>query len=128
MSEIELKQHKMILEKLCQDHYNREIMRFFARHPYAHFDKQVLMGGLGLSDTKRIETALGVLSKEKLLETKNEFGAPLFWLTKNEPEHSVIKSSLGPKIYKTENTRDRLLMMQLIMPLSPCPATTSSIK
>ena len=52
MPEVEFKENKKLITELCQDRYNSEILRFFARHPYTRFDKQVLIGGLGLSDTR----------------------------------------------------------------------------
>jgi hypothetical protein len=128
MPEIEFKENKQLVTELCGDHYTSEILRFFARHPYARFDKQVLIGGLGLSDTRRIEVALENLAGRKLLETKNGHGAPLFWLTRREPLHSAIKSALAPRVRKTGEAFDRLAMMQLIMPLTPCPAVAASSK
>ncbi len=128
MTEAEFKENKHLIEELCSDHYNNEILRFFARHPYAHFDKQVLIGGLGLSDTRRIELALYILAGQKLLETRSEHGAPLYWLTRHEPAHSAIKSSLAPKVQRTGDILDRLCMMQLTMPLSPCPVMVPSAK
>jgi len=126
MPEIEFKENTQLIKELCRDHYASEILHFFARHPYARFDKQVLMGGLGLSDNRRIETALVNLSKHKMLEVKIGQGAPLYWLTKSEPLHSAVKLSLSPKLRKTGETFDRLAMMQLIMPLSPLPVTAGS--
>jgi hypothetical protein len=128
MPEVEFKENKQLVEELCRDQYQSEILRFFARHPYARFDKQVLIGGLGLSDTRRIEQALEKLAGQKLLETKNGHGAPLYWLTRREPAHSAIKSVLLPRGHKAGDPLERLAMMQLIMPLSPCPAMTASIK
>jgi hypothetical protein len=128
MSEVEFKENKQLVEELCRDHYHSEILRFFARHPYARFDKQVLIGGLGLSDTHRIEMALEDLSGWKLLETKSGHGAPLYWLTRHEPVQSAIKSVLAPKVHQSGDTRDCMAMMQLIMPLSPCPVMVPSAK
>ena len=128
MPEFEFKENKLLVEELCRDQYNKEILRFFARHPYARFDKQVLVGGLGLSDTRRIQIALDNLAGRQLLETKNGHGAPLYWLTRREPLHSAIKSALAPRAYNTADTQDRLSMMQLIMPLSPCPVLAASSK
>jgi hypothetical protein len=121
MPEIEFKENKQLVTELCHDAYNGEILRFFARHPYARFDRQVLIGGLGLSDTVRTEAALENLSGRKLLETKNGRGAPLYWLTRREPVHSAIKSVLAPRTHKTGDTLDRVAIMQLIMPLSQSP-------
>lgn len=84
------------------------------------------MGGLGLSDSRRIETALENLAKHKLLEIKPGHGAPFYWLTKSEPMHSAVKLSLSPAPRKMGETFDRLAMMQLIMPLSPLPVTSGS--
>ena len=128
MPETEYKENKQHVEELCGDHYTSEILRFFARHPYARFDKQVLIGGLGLSDTQRIELALKNLSAQKLLETKNGHGAPLYWLTRREPLHSASNSALAPRVRKTGEAFDRLAMMQLIMPLAPCPTVATSAK
>ena len=122
MPEIEFKETTQLVEELCSDQYDSEILRFFARHPYAHFDKQVLIGGLGLSDTRRIERALDNLSSQKLLETRGGAGAPVYWLTRREPVHSAVKCVLSARSHKTGDALDRLAMMQLIMPLSPCPA------
>ena len=127
MPEVEFKENKQLVEELCHDQYNNEILRFFSRHPYARFDKQVLIGGLGLSDTRRIELALDILAGQKLLEKRSGHGAPLYWLTRHEPAHSAIKSSLAPIVQRTGDVLDRLCMMQLIMPLNPCPVTSSSI-
>lgn len=127
MPEIEFKESKRLVELLCRDQYHFEILRFFARHPYARFDKQVLTGGIGLSDTHRIETALEALSSQKLLETKGERGAPLYWLTSREPVHSAIKFVLTPKVHQQGDNRDHLAMIQLIMPLRPCPVTSGSL-
>jgi|GEM_PF-6354917 len=128
MPEVESKENKQLFEELCHDQYNKEIMRFFARHPYTHFDKQVLIGGLGLSNTRRVELALENLAKQKLLEVRNGHGAPLYWLTKREPVHSAIKSVLAPKVHKPEDTRDCMAMMQLIMPLIPCSVMVPAAK
>ena len=128
MPEIEFKKNTQMIEELCRDQYASEILHFFSRHPYARFDKQVLMGGLGLSDSRRIETALENLAKHKLLEIKPGHGAPFYWLTKIEPLHSAVKLSLSPALRKTGETFDRLAMMQLIMPLSPLPATAGSAR
>ena len=125
MPELEYKENQQLVEELCGDQYTGEILRFFARHPYARFDKQVLIGGLGLSDTRRIEVALEKLSTQKLLETKTGHGAPLYWLTRREPLHSAIKAAMAPKVRKSGEAFDRLAMMQLIMPLAPCPATSA---
>lgn len=128
MPESEFKENKQLIEELCHDQYNSEILRFFSRHPYARFDKQVLIGGLGLSNTRRIELGLDILAGQKLLETKSGHGAPLYWLTRHEPAHSAIKSALSPKSHKTGDDLGRLCMMQLIMPLSPCPVMAASTK
>jgi len=128
MPEVEFKENKKLITELCQDRYNSEILRFFARHPYTLFDKQVLIGGLGLSDTRRVELALENLARQKLLEMKNGHGAPLYWLTKHEPVHSAIKSALDPKVHKTGDALDHLSMMQLIMPLSHCPVMAACAK
>ncbi len=127
MPEAEFKENKQLVEELCRAQYNSEILRFFSRHPYARFDKQVLIGGLGLSDTRRIELALDILAGQKLLEKRCGHGAPLYWLTRHEPVHSAIKSSLAHKVQRTGDALDRLCMMQLIMPLRPCPVTSGSI-
>ena len=95
MPEIEFKENTQLIEELCNDHYASEILRFFARHPYARFDKQVLIGGLGLSDNRRIEIALERLAKHKLLEIITGHGAPLYRLTKSEPLHSAVILSLS---------------------------------
>ena len=126
MPEVEFKQNKQLVEELCHDQYQSEILRFFARHPYARFDKQVLFGGLGLSDTRRIEQVLKELADQKLLEMKNGHGAPLYWLTRREPLHSAIKAVLTPRAHKAGDALDRLAMMQLIMPLNPCPVTAAA--
>jgi predicted YcjX-like family ATPase len=126
MPEVEFKENKQLVAELCYDPYNSEILRFFSRHPYARFDRQVLISGLGLSDTARIEIALEDLSGRKLLETKNGHGAPLYWLTRREPVHSAIKSVLAPRTHKTGDALDRLAMMQLIMPLGTCPVMAAS--
>jgi hypothetical protein len=127
MPEVEFKANKQLVEELCRDHYHSEILRFFTRHPYARFDKQVLIGGLGLSDTNRVEVVLEALSGQKLLETKGGNGTPLYWLTRREPIHSAIKSVLTPKMHQPGDHQDRMAMMQLIMPLRPCPVTSGSI-
>ncbi len=126
MPEFEFKENKRLVEELCRDQYNSEILRFFARHPYTRFDKQVLISGLGLSDVHHIETALEDLSRRKLLETKSGHGAPLYWLARHEPVQSAIKSFLAPKVHKPEDRHDRMAMMQLIMPLRPCTVTSGS--
>ena len=128
MPEVEFKQNKQLVEELCHDQYYSEILRFFARHPYARFDKQVLTGGLGLSDTRRIEQTLKKLAEHKLLEVKPGHGSPLYWLTRHEPAHSAIASVFAPKTPKAGEVIDRLGMMQLIMPLSPCPVMAASTK
>jgi len=128
MPEFEFKENKQLVEELCHDQYNNEILRFFSRHPYARFDKQVLTGGLGLSDTRRIELALDILAGQKLLEKRSGHGAPLYYLTRHEPVHSAIKSALSPKIHKTDDALGRLCMMQLILPLNPCPVMAASTK
>jgi hypothetical protein len=120
MPEIEFKKTKQMIEDMCQDQYNREILRFFARHPYTHFDKQVLTDGLGLNDTRRIKTALEYLTKQQLLEIKSGRGAPLYWLTRCEPAQSAIRSFFPSKVRQTGDVADRLSMMQLSMPLIPC--------
>ena len=120
MPEVEFKENKQLVEEFCRDQYHREILRFFARHPYARFDKQVLIGGLGLNDTHRVEVALEVLSRQKLLETKSGHGTSLYWLTSHEPVHSAIKSVFTSQVHQPGDNRDRMGMMQLIMPLSPC--------
>jgi hypothetical protein len=126
MPEVEFKKNKQLVKELCLDRYNCEILRFFARHPYARFDKQVLIGGLGLSDARRLEKSLKQLAEEKLLEMKGEHGAPLYWLTRHEPAHSAIKAVFTPKTHEADDSTDRLGMMQLIMPLAPCPAMVAS--
>jgi hypothetical protein len=128
MPEVEFKENAQLIEELCVDHYASEILRFFARHPYARFDKQVLIGGLGLSDNRRIEKTLGVLAEHKLLEIKNEQGSPLYWLTKKEPVNSAVKLSLSPRLRKTGEAFDRLAMMQLILPLTPLPVNAVSAR
>ncbi len=128
MPDIEFKKNTQMIEELCRDHYASEILHFFSRHPYARFDKQVLMSGLGLSDNRRIEIALENLAKHKLLEMKPGDGAPFYWLTKSEPLHSAVKLSLSPKLRKTGETFDRLAMMQFMMPLNPVPATAGSTR
>ena len=100
MPEVEFKENKQLVEELCHDQYNNEILRFFSRHPHARFDKQVLTGGLGLSDTRRIELVLDILAGQKLLEKRSGHGALLYWLTRHEPAHSAIKSFLAPKVPK----------------------------
>jgi hypothetical protein len=125
---MEFKENTRLIEELCLDSYTCEILRFFARHPYARFDKHVLTGGLGLSDNRRMEKALVNLTGHKLLEIKNGHGAPLYWLTKNEPLHTAVIMALSPKLRNTGETFDRLAMMQLIMPLSQFPVTAASAK
>jgi len=128
MPEAEFKENEQLVEELCHDRYNNEILRFFSRHPYTRFDKQVIIGGLGLSDTRRIELALDILTGQKLLEKRSRHGAPLYWLTQSEPVHSAIKYSFTPKVQRTGDVLDRLGMMQLIMPLNPCPVMAASTK
>lgn len=124
MPDVEFKENKQLIVELCNDRYNGAILRFFARHPYARFDKQVLISGIGLKDTRHIELALDNLAGQKLLETKSGHEAPLYWLTRREPLQSAIKSALAPRI-QTGDTREHLSMMQLIMPLTPCPVMAS---
>jgi hypothetical protein len=126
MAKDEFNKYKQLVEELCSDQYNNEIMLFFARHPYTRFDKQVLRVGLGLSDAHRIEMALEELSGRKLLETKNGHGVPLYWLTRHELLHSAIKSALAPKMNKMEDTPSRLSMLPPILPLIPCPEMAAS--
>ncbi|RJO62466.1 MAG: hypothetical protein C4542_03870 [Dehalococcoidia bacterium] len=128
MLEVEFKENKQLVEELCRNQYHREILRFFARHPYARFDKQVLLGGLGLSDTHRVEMSLEALSGQKLLETRGGRGTPLYWLTRREPVHGAIKSVLTPEVHQPGDNRDRMAMMQLIMPLSPCSVMVPASK
>ena len=128
MPEIEFKEKTQLVEELCLDKYVCGILRFFARHPYARFDKQVLIGGLGLNDNRRIETALNNLAGHKLVEVNNNHGDPLYWLTKSEPLHTAIILSLSPEPRKPGEILDRLAMMQRIMPSNPCPLPVASAR
>ena len=128
MSEAEFKDSTKMIEELCLNQNNREILRFFSRHPYAKFDKQVLIGGLGLSDNHRIEASLKELTSKSLLETKGGDNPYLYWLTKREPVHSAVKSYLSPKTSKTADAIERTSMMQLIMPLISRPVMAASVR
>jgi hypothetical protein len=120
MPEIEFKEIKQLIENLCHDKYNREILRFFARHPYAHFDKKILSESLGLNDSCHIKTILEELAKQHLLEIKTGYGAHLYWLTRCEPAHSAVKSVFSSPSQKAGDAADRLSVMQLAMPLTLC--------
>ena len=124
MPELEFKENKQFVEELCHDQYNNEILRFFSRHPYARFDKQVLIGGLGLSDTRRIELALDILAGQKLLEKRSGHGTPVYWLTQSEPVHSAIKSVPILKVHQPRDNGDHMARMRLITPLRLCPMTS----
>ncbi len=109
-----------MIEDLCQDQYNKEILRFFSRHPYTHFDKQVLTEVLGLNDINHIKTALEYLAKQQLLEIRSRHGAPLYWLTRCEPAQSAIKSVFTPRNQQTGDVSNKSSIMQLAMPLTLC--------
>jgi hypothetical protein len=117
MPEIEFNDASLLITELCRDHYIDSILRFFARHPFARFDKLVLLSSLGLGDAKRAEQALKTLRDQKLLETKKG-GTCLYWLTSREPAHTALTAQLAPKVSRTPEAVGRLDMMQLIMPLT----------
>jgi predicted YcjX-like family ATPase len=128
MPEVEFKEKEQIVENLCHNQYNNEILRFFARHPYARFDKQVLIVGIGLSDVRRIEQALEDMVRQKILDTTIGQGAPFYWLVKREPTHSAVISALAPRIHKSGEAFSHLPMIQRVMPLNPCHSMATSSK
>jgi hypothetical protein len=120
MPEVESKEDKLMIEKICEDEYDRVVLRYFARHPYTHFDEQVLFDGLGLNDSGRIERTLEHLSELKLLEIKAGHGLCIYWLTRQEPLQTAVRSFFALKNDKSNNTQERPDMMQFILPLASC--------
>jgi hypothetical protein len=115
----------LLITEMCRDHYIDTILRYFARHPFARFDKLVLLSSLGLGDVKRAEQALKTLKDQKLLEMKKG-STCLYWLTQLEPVHSAVTAELAPKLSKATGALERLDMMQLIMPLTSTPVAVPS--
>ena len=121
MPEVEFREETQLIEKLCCDQYSKEILRFFARHPNAHFDEQVLLGGLGLNDSRRIEKTLEHLSELNLIEIKAGHGLCIYWLTRRQPLQTAVRAFFA----LTNNPGDaprHMDVMQLLMPLAACPA------
>jgi len=124
MPETEYKESKALVEELCRNKYNRELLLFLARHPYARFNRPVLVNGLGLSNAGDIEATLAGLIVRGMIETKASNGSSpsLYWLTRCEPAHSAIKAVFAPRTCRAEEAQPTIGIMQLTMPLVPCPA------
>ena len=94
MSEVEITAAEKLITELCQDNYYGEVLRFFARHPFARFDRQVLVTTLGLKDKTRAERTLAELTQKALLENTPERDLSLYRLTRSEPMRSSVISTL----------------------------------
>jgi len=126
MPETECKKTRDLVDELCCDSYNSELLRFLARHPHARFNRQALVSGLVLGDMRRIEQALSQLVNKGLIEIWNGNGFSLYWLTQHEPTHNLIRAVFESRgcsgSYNAAERVQPIGMMQLVMPLVPSPA------
>jgi DNA-binding HxlR family transcriptional regulator len=83
-------------EKLCQfvkehtgDQYCLELLQFFGRYPHTRFSELAVVHAL---DGRKLymERALKELTNQGLVNRCVENNVPLYWLTTDEPLHSLV--------------------------------------
>ena len=71
----------------------RELLSYLARHPFTKFNRMALIGIFKPDDTRRIDQALKKLMSQELVAYQSN--GNLYWLTPEEPAHSLLCSQFG---------------------------------
>ena len=71
----------------------RNILNYLARHPFTKFNRMALIGIFKPEETRRIDQALKKLISLELVAYQSN--GSLYWLTPEEPIHSMLCARLG---------------------------------
>jgi hypothetical protein len=83
-----------------QDTHNniicRELLTYLARHPFTKFNRPALVGIFKPEEARSIDQALKKLLSQELIAYQSN--GNLYWLTPEEPAHSLLRSQFGGKV------------------------------
>ena len=93
------------------DAISREIMGYLARHPFTKFNRMALVGIFKPEETRRIDQALKKLLAQGLVAYQSN--GSLYWLTPEEPAHSLLVAQFANRNTTQLSRRDALLQQKL---------------
>jgi hypothetical protein len=74
---------------------SREVLCFLARHPFTKFNRMALIGNFDTHEHRHVDRVLKKLVAQELVAFQS--AGNLFWLTPEEPAHSLLCSRFGPR-------------------------------
>lgn len=87
---------------ICQ-----EILCFLARHPFTKFNRMALIGNFDSYENRHVDRALKKLVVQELVAFQS--CGNVYWLTPQEPAHSLLCSKFGTRGNAPTNNRPFLL-------------------
>jgi hypothetical protein len=99
------------IKDFCDDLNSLELLIFFGRHPLARFNRTAVVHVL-LAKQFDAGIALKRLIDKKIVVASNENGMTLYYLTKEEPAHSLAVKLINVDQSKWQRVLEQILKAQ----------------
>ena len=85
----------------------RDLLTYLARHPFTKFNRMALIGIFKPEEARRIDQALKKLLSQELIAYQSN--GNLYWLTPEEPAHSLLRAQFGSRSAASATRQDAVL-------------------